>query len=376
LQALADPQLFDPSAHEPLTDRVWDPAFAADAVDAIVADAEAGLRGSTWPVHPLEYDPGDTEEDLRDAATLYLGSSGMVWALRMLGSRLDFPSLADDALRRYRVSPDFGAAWPGLYLGEAGILLVMQRVGSGDADAERLRELVAGNERNPTWELFWGSPGTMVAAREAGLDAERERSGELLLEQWDEDGLWTQEINGKSGQYLGPAHGFAGNVHALRGLVDDDELRRRIEPPLRRNAVRDGDLVNWPPTVGDACTRTQWCHGAPGLVITLGDLMPRDLLLGGAELTWHAGPLAKGPGLCHGTAGNGYAFLRVYALTGDELWLDRARRFAMHALEQVERRRSQYGHGRFSLFTGDVGAALFARACVDGDPRFPTMDVW
>jgi acetyl esterase/lipase len=249
-------------------------------------------------------------------------------------------------------------------------------VGSEDADVERLRELVVTNECNPTWELFWGSPGTMVAAREAGLDAERERSAELLLEQWGDDGLWTQDIAGRPRQMLGPAHGFAGNVHALRGLVDDDDLRRRIEPPLRRYAVADGGLVNWPPRVGDDCTRTQWCHGAPGIVITLGDLMPRDLLLGGAELTWHAGPLVKGPGLCHGTAGNGYAFLRVYALTGDELWLDRARRFAMHALEQVDRARFQHGRGRFSLFTGDVGAALFARACVDGDPRFPTMDVW
>jgi DUF1680 family protein len=68
--------------------------------------------------------------------------------------------------------------------------------------------------------------------------------------------------------------------------------------------------------------------------------MPPDLLLGGAELTWHAGPLAKGAGLCHGTAGNGYALLRAYEVTGDEAWLDRARRFAMHALEQVERART------------------------------------
>ena len=368
--------IYDETAHEPLTERPWDPGLVAEAVAGIVAEAEAALDDTTWPVHPLEYEPGETEDDLRDPATLYLGSSGMVWALRELGSRLDSAPPADDALRRYRVRPDFGDAVPGLYLGEAGILLVLQLVGSEDADVERLRELVVTNERNPTWELFWGSPGTMVAAREAGLDAECERSAELLLEQWGDDGLWTQDIAGRRRQMLGPAHGFAGNVHALRGLVDDDDLRRRIEPPLRRYAVADGGLVNWPPRVGDDCTRTQWCHGAPGIVTTLGDLMPRDLLLGGAELTWHAGPLVKGPGLCHGTAGNGYAFLRVYTLTGDELWLDRARRFAMHALEQVDRAGIEHGRGRFSLFTGDVGAALFARACVDGDPRFPTMDVW
>ena len=45
----------------------------------------------------------------------------------------------------------------------------------------------------------------------------------------------------------------------------------------------------------------------------------------GGELTWRAGPLVKGSGLCHGTSGNAYAFLVLHRRTGDELWLDRAR---------------------------------------------------
>src|SRR4051812_50223202 len=102
----------------------------------------------------------------------------MAWSLRMLGSRLDFPSLADDALSRYRVKPDFGAAVPGLYLGEAGILLVMQLTGSGDID--RLPELVVANERNPTWGLFWGSPGAMIAPPAKGPLAERARPPAVL----------------------------------------------------------------------------------------------------------------------------------------------------------------------------------------------------
>src|SRR4029079_8944282 len=124
-------------------------------------------------------------------------------------------------------------------------------------------------------------------------------------------------------------HGFVGNVQALRGHLSDHELRSRVEPVLRANAVGDGPLVNWPPVVGDeSLDRVQWCHGAPGIVATVGDLLPEDLLLGGAELTWHAGPLVKGSNLCHGTGGNGYAFLRTYRLTGDSMWLDRARGFA------------------------------------------------
>ena len=45
----------------------------------------------------------------------------------------------------------------------------------------------------------------------------------------------------------------------------------------------------------------------------------------------------KGHGICHGTSGNGFALLAAFERTQDELWLDRARRFAVHALAQAER---------------------------------------
>ena len=118
----------------------------------------------------------------------------------------------------------------------------------------------------------------------------------------------------------------------------------------------------------------QWCHGAPGIVATLGDLMPPELALAGGELTWRAGPLRKGAGLCHGTAGNGYVLLRLHQLTGEPVWLDRARRFAMHAIEQVRAARARVGRGRYTLWTGDVGVALYLSACIDGAPAVPTID--
>ena len=365
---------YDPAAHEPLTETPWDAARAEAGIAAIVADAESSVVDGAWPNHPL-----DDDGDLHDGLTsIYLGAAGMIWALSKLGSSLDLRRLADAALARYRRQPDFEES-PSLLMGESGIVLTAIVTGGGHELVEQLRELVVANERNPTWELMWGSPGTMLAARHLGLQPEWERSAELLLAEWDAavDGIWTQDLYGKTRQFIGPAHGFAGNVHALRGHVDDGELRRRIEAPLRATAVVEDGLVNWLPTVdSESPTRVQWCHGSPGIVATLGDLLPDDLLLGGAELTWHAGPLVKGSNLCHGTAGNGYAFLRTYRITGDRVWLDRARRFAMHALEQVERARATHGMGRFTLYTGDVGAALYARACIDADARFPTIDTW
>jgi hypothetical protein len=321
---------------------VGDAALRA-GIAAIVADAEAAQEGGIWPAHPL-----DDEVTHDEALTVYLGAAGVLWALRRLGSRLevDLAPLDDPT--------------PSLLVGQAGVLLVTR------ADDRRLQELVDGNERNPSWELLWGSPGTILAAKAAGL--EWRRSAEILAEEWERaGGLWTQTMPGtRPMQLLGAAHGFAGNVHALRGFLDEDELRRRVEPVLREHAVWDGECVNWPPEVGAEPTRVQWCHGAPGIITSIGDLLPADLLLAAAETTWRAGPLEKGPGLCHGTAGNGYALLRTYELTGDDQWLERAQSFALHALSQVQR--------RYSLFTGDVGAALFAQACLDADPRFPILD--
>ena len=121
----------------------------------------------------------------------------------------------------------------------------------------------------------------------------------------------------------------------------------------------------------------QWCHGAPGIVTALAGAEPGNaeltrILVAGGNLVWRAGPLRKGAGLCHGTAGNGFAFLALFHRTGDEVWLERARAFAMHAAAQVAA-----GGGRHTLWTGDIGAAVFVQRCLEASERgFPTLDSW
>jgi lantibiotic modifying enzyme len=216
---------------------------------------------------------------------------------------------------------------------------------------------------------MWGSPGTILAGRELGLDVTP--SIEWLHGRRDPDGVWTQDLNGLTRRFLGPAHGFAGCVLALGDVPDVSET-------LRRFAVEEAGLVNWPALAGarlgetgDGRIRTQWCHGAPGIVATLGHLIDEELAVAGGELTWRAGPLRKGANLCHGTAGNGYAFLALLERTGDDLWLTRARAFAMHAVGQVEQSRSEYGRGRYTLWSGDLGTALYLADCIDGRGALP-----
>jgi len=101
-----------------------------------------------------------------------------------------------------------------------------------------------------------------------------------------------------------------------------------------------------------------------------------ELLIAGGEATWAAGPLTKGSNLCHGTGGNGYAFLKLYQLTQDEMWLHRARAFAMHGIEQTLADAARYGRMRYSLWTGDPGFAIYLWDCIRGRGAFPTLDVF
>jgi hypothetical protein len=66
--------------------------------------------------------------------------------------------------------------------------------------------------------------------------------------------------------------------------------------------------------------------------------------------------------------------LKAFAGTGDERRLERARKFAVHALEQVERLRTQRRSGRYSLWTGDLGVALYAADCLDARAAYPFFD--
>lgn len=399
---MTDELLFDPASHERLTERAWDEHAVREAIARIAADAEAAFtEASYWePHHPLD----EIDAQLHRLKNLYLGASGVVWALHRLASigaadpRRDLRSFAAALPARYREEPDAGefeGPLPSLWLGEVGVLLVAHTLAPSKAEEDRLLDLVEGNRENPTWELVWGSPGTMLAAQVIHARTGDSRfaeawrsSADRLWAEWRDD-LWLQDLKGKKAHLLGPAHGFAGNVAVLaRGdLLDPARrlvLERRAVAAILKYAVRRDGLAQWPNSLAPRegkppAKHTQWCHGAPGIVASLASLAPGEedftaVLCEGGELVWRAGPLAKGAGLCHGTAGNGYALLHLFHRTGDERWLSRARRFAMHALEQVDRARATHGRGRYALWTGDVGTALYLHACIAGTPGFPTID--
>ena len=79
------------------------------------------------------------------------------------------------------------------------------------------------------------------------------------------------------------------------------ELERRAVRVLARHAIRADGLAQWPPSLEPSSqeARTQWCHGAPGIVASCATLAPGDaeldeLLLAGGELTWRGRAAPEG----------------------------------------------------------------------------------
>ena len=365
-----------------------------DAIAVIVADADAAFDPvALWPAH--EWDGWEEPLPLK---SLYVGGVGVIWALdalRRLGhaeSSLDLAAAALRTLELERAEPDSTADEhyrPGSLLrGETGPLLVAFRLARDPQLADDLHARVRGNIDNETDDLMWGVPGTLLAAvamrewtAETRWDEAGRESADVLRARRGEDGLWRQDDDYRG---LGTVHGAAGNTLTLRRFEADDALGAETAAVLARHAFREDGLANWPgsprPQLADprraGSIRLQWCTGAPGIVAGAWDYLDEDLVLAGAELVWRAGAHGdeKGHGLCHGTSGNGFALLKAFARTGDERWLERARRFAVHALAQADRIAEANGRRRYSLFTGDVGTALFAAACLDSDARYPILD--
>jgi lantibiotic modifying enzyme len=396
--------MLEQNRHVPLRPLAWNVNEAEAAIEDIVADALAHFDADRfWPAHPLD-------EKLSDGHTsFYFGATGMIWALdylRQVGTKTHFdfrrvvPRLIE--VNRLEFTPQTYkeyAAHGSFLFGDLGTGLVAMRLVPSAPVADAIYARAAANSSLPIRELMWGMPGSMLACVHMATMTDEPRwralfvsqAARLLndLEETDDGPLWTQDLYGNRRRWLGPVHGYAGNmIPLLRGwnwLTDAQRTRvaEAIPRTLLLTTWRSEMGANWPAVADrDAPPKMcQHCHGAPGIVTTFAEVpfasaALDELLLEGGRFAWAAGPLAKGSSLCHGTAGNGYAFLKLYRRTGNALWLDRARAFAMTAIAQAREARSQYGRGRYTLWTGDIGLAIYLWDCLTAQPLFPTIEIF
>src|SRR5207248_1236871 len=176
--------LHEPTRFDALINEPWVPARVEDAIAAIVADAGAAFDPTAlWPAHEW-----DAREKSLPLSGLYVGAAGVVWALDELQRRghaessRDLAAAVVRAVELERATPDFSEDEhyrPGaLISGDTGALLVAFRLTRDPALADDVHALVRGNVDNPTDDISWGAPGTLLAALAMG-----EWTGER---RWDE----------------------------------------------------------------------------------------------------------------------------------------------------------------------------------------------
>jgi Lanthionine synthetase C-like protein len=400
--------LYESARHEPLRLRAWDEHQVRAAIARIVTDTESRYTESRyWPLHPLDRHPGNLTKEFE--TPLYDGACGVIWALHYLQAvgavtlSRNYAAGLDRLLVRNRagLGKSVERDRASFLLGDTPIRM-MAFAGTPTPRRERaLDALIAGNTDHPARELLLGSPGTMLAAlflfertgKSRWADLYRLTARTLWRQlEWSSQyrcAYWTQELFGHHSMYLGGIHGFAATALPLirgRHLLDTEEWNaweRCIDNTVQRTADRVDAHANWRIDLDRAIDAhkkpLQICHGAPGFVICLAGMPGTtldDLLVAAGETIWSAGPLSKGSNLCHGTAGNGYALLKLYQRTLDPLWLQRARFFAMHGIAQAEEAAVRHGQWRYSLWTGDLGLAIYLRDCLRAQAQFPTLDIF
>uniref|UniRef100_A0A915DU35 Uncharacterized protein n=1 Tax=Ditylenchus dipsaci TaxID=166011 RepID=A0A915DU35_9BILA len=144
-------------------------------------------------------------------------------------------------------------------------------------------------------------------------------------------------------EYLGAAHGLSGIMQMMLSfwsLLDhraQQEVKQTVDWMVSIQ-TKEGNFASSTGHIGKSMGEHElvhWCHGATGVIqmliaayLAFQDHKYLTAARKCASLIWNKGLLKKGPGICHGVAGSGYAFLLMYRLTFEEQYLSMAKAFA------------------------------------------------
>ena len=170
---------------------------------------------------------------------------------------------------------------------------------------------------------------------------------------------------------LGAAHGWAGFLYAalLWSWSTGDPVESGIERRLHELASQAeliGRGARWPWRLGrnGRSYMPGWCNGTAGYVFlwTLAHRMTSDRcwLVLSEKAAWNCWEDPAQPAsLCCGLTGRAYALLNFYKLSGDKVWIERARHLAENAARSMPEELSQTDGQGFenSLYKGEVGLA-------------------
>lgn len=190
-------------------------------------------------------------------------------------------------------------------------------------------------------------------------------------------------------RYWGAANGLAGILQVLLhfplSIEDVEDVKATLRYMMSNRFPHSG---NYPSSEGNPRDKlVQWSHGATGMAITLckaSEMFPNDrefrnAAIEAGEVVWKSG-LVKKVGLADGAAGNAYAFLSLYRLTGESIYEERANAFASflyhNASELVTIGDARGANHAFSLFQGLAGTAcLWFDILKPESSRFPGYEL-
>nr|XP_026491888.1 lanC-like protein 3 [Vanessa tameamea] len=193
-------------------------------------------------------------------------------------------------------------------------------------------------------------------------------------------------------EYLGAAHGISFILQILLsvpGYLDfNTSAAQDVKETVHFMCSLQTDGGNWPCCMEEIGLSDHklihWCHGAPGTIYLMAkaylvfkDQKFLNACVKAGDAVWQKGLLRKGPGICHGVAGNGYVFLLLYRLTGEDKYLHRAIRFVDFMNTDEFMRDARLPDNPESLYEGTAGTACFlADVLVPEMAEFPFQDVF
>lgn len=163
-------------------------------------------------------------------------------------------------------------------------------------------------------------------------------------------------------EYLGAVHGDMGIIAQI--VLASPKYAAALQPRLSELLDLQDHDGNWPSSVPSAHRSNplvQFCHGAPGFVISLVAIEKhfaslrnrvRTAIARGRDCVWARGVLTKDPCLCHGTTGNALA-LEPGGRSAHFLGLTTAQERGKMKRDEV----LVEGDDPFGLFCGEAGRA-------------------
>eukprot|EP01040_Poterioochromonas_malhamensis_P017350 gene17350-19913_t len=164
--------------------------------------------------------------------------------------------------------------------------------------------------------------------------------------------------------YYGAAHGTAGILLTLHRLANQSHVDLFAQLVTNARIPSSGNFKSSQGSKRDELV--QWCHGATGfipLLVEYQNSLPTSIekasnlthIQEGLGVVWERGLLRKGCSVCHGIAGNGYAFLSAYVFTLNVQNLSEAVVFAQEILKQGPNECCASADHPYSLFEGLAG---------------------